>query len=113
MSYVDNCSFAVSRLTDSDLVTLFNACASEMTVREKKKAIKRKEWIDVWYTEFMNRHDTVFITRGELTIVATYDELHGICIGTSYPVHGDKYDDKTGIAVAYAKAIGIAIPDFI
>lgn len=113
MNYTDNCSYSVSRMSDDALADFLKAIVAEQTVREKRKTIKRKEWIDVWYTEFMNRHDTVFITRGELTIVATYDELHGICIGTSYPVHGDKYDDKTGIAVAYAKAIGIAIPDFI
>ena len=113
MNYTDNCSYSVSRMTDDALADFLKAIVTEQTVREKKKAIKRKEWIDEWYTEFMNRYDTVSITRGELTIVATFDEYNGQRIGTAYPVKGDKFDSKTGIAVAYAKAIGIAIPDYI
>ena len=113
MPYADNCSFAVSRLTDSDLVTLFNACASEMASREERKSKQREHWIETQYAKFMNRFDADCLVVGNRTIVSTYDELYGIRIGTSYPVHGDKYDAKTGIAVAYAKAIGIAIPDFI
>ena len=113
MNYTNNCSYSVSRMTDDALADFLNAIIAEQTAREKKKSIKRKEWIDLWYTEFVNRYDTVAITRGELTIVATFDEYAGQRIGTAYPVKGDKFDSKTGIAVAYAKAIGIAIPDYI
>ena len=113
MNYTNNCSYSVSRMTDDALADFLNAIIAERTAREKKKAIKRKEWIDLWYTEFVNRYDTVAITRGELNIVATFDEYNGQRIGTAYPIKGDKFDSKTGIAVAYAKAIGIAIPDYI
>lgn len=113
MNYTDIYSHSVSRMTDDALAGFLKAIVAEQTVREKKKAIERKEWIDVWYTEFMNRYDAESITRGELTIVATFDEYNGQRIGTAYPINGDKFDAKTGIAVAYAKAIGIAIPDFI
>ena len=109
----NNCSFSVSHLTDSDLVTLFNACASEMTSREDRKSKQREQWIDMWYNEYLNRYDTDCLIVGKRTIVATYDEYHGMRIGTSYPIHGDEFDAKTGIAVAYAKAIGIVIPDYI
>ena len=34
-------------------------------------------------------------------------------MGTARPVHGDKFDKAVGIAVAYAKAIGIQVPDYI
>ena len=113
MSYANNCAFSVSRLTDSELVTLFNACASEMASREERKSKQREHWIDMWYGEYLNRYDTDSLVVGKRTIVATYDEYNGMRIGTSYPNHGDEYDARTGIAVAYAKAIGIAIPDYI
>lgn len=109
----NNCSFTVSRMTDSDLIALFNACASEMASREERKAKRREHWIEMWYAEYMNRYDTDCLVVGKRTIVATYDEINGMRIGTSYPINGDEYDAKTGIAVAYAKAIGIAIPNYI
>ena len=109
----NNCCFSVSRLTDSDLVTLFNACASEMASREERKSKQREHWIDTRYAEYLNRYDTDCLVVGKRTIVATYDEYNGMRIGTSYPINNDEYDARTGIAVAYAKAIGIAIPDYI
>lgn len=109
----NNCSFSVSRLTDSDLVALFNACASEMASREERKSKQREHWIEMWYAEYLNRYDTDCLVVGKRTIVATYDEYNGMRIGTAYPIHGDEFDARTGIAVAYAKAIGIAIPDYI
>ena len=109
----NNCSFSVSRLTDSDLVALFNACASEMASRDERKSKQREHWIEMWYAEYLNRYDTDHLVVGKRTIVATYDDYNGMRIGTSYPIHNDEYDAKTGIAVAYAKAIGIAIPDYI
>lgn len=113
MNYTNNCAFSVSRMTDSDLTTLHEAILKEIDTRSVRRARRRKEWIDLWYTEFLNRYDTVSITRGELTIVATFDEYNGQRIGTAYPVKGDKFDSKTGIAVAYAKAIGLEVPDYI
>lgn len=113
MNYTNNCSYSVSRMSDDALADFLKAIVAEQTVREKKKAIKRKEWVDLWYTEFLNRYDTASITRGELTIVATFDEYNGQKICTAYPIKGDKFDAKTGIAVAYAKAVGVEIPDYI
>ena len=109
----NNCAFSVSRLTDSDLVNLFNACASEMANREERKSKQREHWIEMWYAEYMNHYDTDCLIVGKRTIVATYDDYNGMRIGTSYPINGDEFDARTGIAVAYAKAIGLAIPDFI
>lgn len=113
MNYTNNCAFSVSRMTDSDLVALFNACASEMASREERKSKQREHWIEMWYAEYLNRYDTDCLVVGKRTIVATYDEYNGMRIGTAYPIHGDEFDAKTGIAVAYAKAIGLEIPDYI
>ena len=109
----NNCCFSVSRLTDADLVALFNLCTSEMASREERKSKQREHWIEMWYAEYLNRYDTDCLIVGKRTIVATYDEYNGMRIGTSYPIHGDEFDARTGIAVAYAKAIDIAIPDYI
>lgn len=109
----NNCSFSVSRLTDSDLVALFNACASEMAIREERKSEQREHWIDMWYGEYLNRYDTDCLVVGKRTIVATYDGYNGMRIGTSYPIHGDEFDARTGIAIAFAKAIGESVPDYI
>ena len=116
----NNCSFTAShladtvfRLTDSDLVALFNACASEMASREERKSKHREQWIEMWYAEYLNHYDADCLVVGKRTIVAAYDDYNGLRIGTSYPIHDDEYDAKTGIAVAYAKAIGLVIPDYI
>ena len=37
----------------------------------------------------------------------------GMHMATARPVHGDTFDRAVGVAVAYAKAIGMTIPDFI
>ena len=47
------------------------------------------------------------------TIVAIYNRYDGVKIGTAYPINGDVYDYETGVAVAYAKALGETIPDYI
>ena len=45
--------------------------------------------------------------------MATYSRYDGMKIGTAYPINGDAYDHDIGIAVAYAKAMGERIPDYI
>lgn len=113
MNYTNNCSYSVSRMSDDALADFLKAIVAEQTAREKKKASKRERWIDMWYGEYLNRYDTDCLVVGKRTIVATHDGYNGMRIGTSYPIHGDEYDARTGIAVAFAKAIGESIPDFV
>lgn len=106
-------SFSISLMTDTDLTNLFNACASEMAKREEQRAARRIKWIEDYYWSFVNHPNGVAHHVGEVTVVAVYDRRCGQRIATARPIHGDKFDHDTGIAVAYAKAIGDCVPDYI
>lgn len=69
---------------------------------------KRQEWIDYWYDKFRFNSAAHMTTMNNITAVETYGQ-----IGISKPSRGDKYDKKTGIAVAYAKTCGADIPKYI
>ena len=76
----------------------------------------RQDWIDRWYAEAMTAEldGDIFIKHcKEATIVVNYGANIHDEIACSAPRHGDKYDYKTGIAVAYAKLRKHPIPDFI
>ena len=106
-------SFALSKMTDSDLTNLFNACASEMAKREEHRAKRRMDWIINHYWCCVGHPNAAVHISGQRTIVAIYSKYDGVKIGTAYPINGDTYDHDTGIAVAYAKAIGEHIPNYI
>lgn len=69
---------------------------------------RRRKWVDTWFNRY--RFDTAahMNTMGNITAVERYGE-----VGISKPSPADKYDEKTGIAVAYAKAHGANIPEYI
>ena len=71
-------------------------------------AVKRAAWIEKWSDRWYRDCNVHTGFMGNITAVELYGE-----IGISKPSHGDKYDRKTGIAVAYAKASGADIPDYI
>ena len=106
-------SFALSKMTDTDLTNLFNACASEMAKREEARRERRSKWITNHYWAFMGHPNASVLISEKRTIVAIYNHYDGVRIGTAYPINGDTYDHDTGIAVAYAKALGERIPNYI
>ena len=76
----------------------------------------RQDWIDKWYAMAKTSEcdGDIFIRHcKETTIVVAYGAVDYHEIACSAPRHGDKYDYKTGIAVAYAKTCHEPIPDFI
>lgn len=76
----------------------------------------RQEWIDEWYAKatISALDGDIFIRHcKETTIVVAYEAVTDRQIACSAPRHGDKYNYKTGIAVAYAKLNGEPIPDYI
>lgn len=106
-------TFCVSNLTDTDLSNLFHSCADELQKRADQRTKRRAEWIHSHFWGFMGHpHATVQVT-GKRTIVAIYNRYEDVKIGTAYPINGDVYDHETGVAVAYAKAMGERIPDYI
>ena len=110
---MNSTTFCVSKLTDTDLSNLFHSCADELQKRADQRAKRRTEWIQSYYWGFMGHSHATFHTSGKRTIVAIYSRYDGVRIGTAYPINGDVYDHETGIAVAYAKALGERIPDYI
>lgn len=113
MINMNSTTFCVSKLTDTDLSNLFNSCATELQKRADQRTKRRAEWIQNYYWSFVGHPNAAIQVTGERTIVAIYSRHDGIRIGTAYPIKGDVYDYETGIAVAYAKALGERIPDYI
>jgi hypothetical protein len=111
--FMKTTTFSVSNLTDTDLSNLFNSCATELQKRADQRAKRRAEWIDNHFWNFMGHPNATVQVAGKRTIVAIYNRYDGVKIGTAYPLNGDVYNHETGVAVAYAKAVGESIPDYI
>ena len=106
-------SFSPSKLTDDDLSRLAAECFAEQDRRERKRKEERQKWIHSYYRTFLRHPNASVVCVGETTVIAILDRNFKIRTGTATPVHGDVFDHDTGIAVAYAKALGDKIPDYI
>lgn len=73
----------------------------------------RQEWIDKWYRRAVAAADETvifrFVKEGTICIPLNDPEYATVAI----PCKGDKYDRKTGIAVAFAKTRDEEIPKYI
>lgn len=74
----------------------------------------RQEWIDLWYfkadeAESFGEVSFAFVKDGTVCI----SREQGDDFAVAAPRKGDKYDRKTGIAVAFAKFSGEKIPEYI
>ena len=81
----------------------------EVTIRVRDR---RQEWIDKWYSKAENAESFVsfaFVKDGTVCI----GRRKGDEFTVAAPRKGDKYDRKTGIAVAFAKFCGEKIPEYI
>lgn len=106
-------TFSLTNLTDAELSRLMSECNTERKRREELRTIERNKWVDGHFYAFLNHPNAATIRVGDMTIVAAYARNTGVYIGTAKPVHGDVFDEKVGIAVAYAKAFNTIVPDFI
>ena len=101
----------LSKWSDADLAELRNLINEETCQRERKRRDAHLGWIS-YYMELFRANRGEYTRVGD-TIVAVAYRGWSISIGKSTPVYGDKFDLNTGIAVAYAKALGEQVPDFI
>ncbi len=101
----------LSKWSDADLAELRDLINEETCARERKRKQKRHEWVSK-YMEMFRANRGEYTRIGD-TIVAAAHRGWSIGIGKSTPIDGDVFDLNTGIAVAYAKALGDRIPDFI
>lgn len=101
----------LSKWSDADLVELRNLIAEETCSRERKRKQMRQDWINRYAQEAYHRGNYE-VVNGNTVVVAVCQTGH-IVMGKTTPINGDKFDLDTGVAVAYAKAVGLRIPDFI
>lgn len=85
--------------------------------REVKVTIQysdpRQEWIDKWYKRAVDAADEFVIFRFVKDGVVCIPILEPEYAEVAAPRKGDKYDRKTGIAVAFAKTRNEEIPEYI
>ena len=106
-------TFSLTKLTDAELSRLMSECNTEQKRREERRTAERKKWIGDYFFACLSDPNATAIQVGDTIVVAAYERDNGMHIGTAKPVHGDVFDEKVGVAVAYAKAFGIIVPDFI
>lgn len=101
----------LSKWSDVDLAELRHLICEETCNRERKRREARQNWIYRYAQEAYHRGNHE-IVNGNTVVVAVCQNGH-IVMGKSTPIKGDRFDLDTGVAVAYAKAVGIRVPDFI
>ena len=101
----------ISKYSDADLQELRLLINEETYARERKRKQMRQDWIYRYSQEAYHRGSHEIIC-GNTVVVAVCQNGH-IVMGKSTPTKNDKFDLDTGVAVAYAKAVGVRIPDFI
>lgn len=106
-------SFALSKLTDSDLFRLATECMMEQERREEARRTRRKTWIRDYHSAFLRHPNAIYKVLGETVVVSVYDRCTGIHMSATTPTGDDKFELSTGIAVAFAKAMGERIPEYI
>lgn len=106
-------TFSLTNLTDSDISRLLEECQREQTRRQQYRETARKNWLESMYHAFMVHPNAASIQVDNVTVVSVFNRNAGMRMGTARPVHGDTFDRAVGIAVAYAKAIDMTIPNFI
>ena len=112
MKNVNSISFKT--LDDKSLNVLYANLAREINARAEVNAAKREQWVNTMIKRYLYCPHVASKQIGEITIVSVYDDFYNnLSIGTSRPVHNDKYSAKVGFAVAFAKATGEPIPDYI
>jgi hypothetical protein len=102
--------FYVNKYTDTDLRTLLEAVQDEITRREDARKRRREEWVYRYSNEAYHYGNHIVVGN---TVVVAVEKNGSIEIAKTSPINGDKFDLDTGVAVAYAKAIGLRVPDFI
>jgi hypothetical protein len=107
----ENGILALSRLSDRGLAQLQQDVNDEIIRREAEKQKRRKDWISSMVREFSLRAGSY--VKMDTTVVVVIKWNGAVRVGKTTPTRNDKFDLDTGVAVAYCKAIGLRVPDFI
>lgn len=101
----------LSQWSDADLAELRHLICEETCNRERKRREAREKWIARQLASFQSNHGENQRIGDTIVVSALYYDK--VVMDKTTPTKNDKFDLDTGIAVAYAKAIGLRIPDFI
>ena len=101
----------LSKWNDTDLDELRSLINEETHTRERKRKEARKNWIDKHYEQFKGCYGDYKVVGKTVVIALAW--MGNVRMATATSIKGDKFDLRTGIAVAFAKAIGERIPDYI
>ena len=104
-------AFALSKLSDAGLAQLQQDVNDEIIRREAEKQKRRKDWISSRVREFHLREGSY--VKMDATVVVVIKWNGAVRVGKTTPTRNDKFDLETGVAVAFAKAIGETIPNYI
>ena len=94
-------------------VASIHAAEGRRERRERKRKEERQRWVNDYFYQFISHPNATSIHVGETIVVAFYERNTGMHISTARPIKGDTFNKKVGVAVAFAKALGDTIPDFI
>lgn len=97
--------------TDEEFGHMASLFADECVRRTKERKEMRRRWIDRQLRRY-NQLDGAHKCIGNTVIVAI-SQMGPAQIGVATLAKGDTYERRTGIAVAFAKAIGETVPDYI
>lgn len=106
-------TFALSKLTDSDISRLAAECVMELERREEARKERRAKWVRDYHSAFLRHPNATYKVLGKTVVVSVYDRCTGIHMSATTPTGNDKFELSTGIAVAFAKAMGERIPEYI
>jgi hypothetical protein len=107
---IQKTNFYVNKYTDTDLQALLEAVQDEIQRRKEQRKRRREEWIE--HMSWEAYHRAAIEVVGETVIVAVLKN-GSIHMAKTHPIDGDVFDMDTGVAVAYCKAMGLRVPDFI
>lgn len=106
-------SFSLNTLDDKSLGVLYADVCREINARAEAKVVKRAQWVRQMCDHYRRHPNSTCMQIGEITVVSVYSRYGGLHIGRARPVNDDKYSADVGIAVAFAKACGESVPDYI
>ena len=105
--------FSLPNLSDTELAYLYTICGEELARRNEERKRLREKWIDDSFFYYLSHPNATAMRVGDTTVVAIYSRYNDLRMGRATPIKGDAFDERVGIAVAYAKACGESIPDYI
>lgn len=99
-------------ISDKELTRRIIELQNELAQRAQERADRRKKWVYRMLQEYINHPFASSRVVDEVTVMAVYSRGK-LSMAQSTPVRGDIYNKQVGIAVAFAKAMGYPIPDYI